>query len=107
MDARWLGCFGEGCTFVPADESGGMREGRITAGGAGMGAVHDGVIDLTGTRDAWDPDLEELERNSVIEHNWKHANGMRDSDIAREIAALDGPICEVAAGPGGGFMPRV
>ncbi len=107
MDARWLDCFRDGCTFVPADGSGETREGRLTAGGAVVGAVHDSVIDLTGCADVWDPDLEELERNGVIEQNWKYANGMRDSGIAREIAAVDGPICEVAAGPGGGFMPRV
>ncbi len=107
MDARWLDCFGVGCTFIPADESGGTREGRLTAGGAVVGDVHDSVTNITGCADVWDPDLEELDRNGVIEQNWKYANGMRDSGIAREIAAIDGPICEVAAGPGGGFMPAV
>lgn len=107
VDADWLDCFGEGCTFIPVDESGRTCDGRITAGGAVVGAVHHNVIDLTNIADVWDRDLEELDRIGVVAQNWKTANGMRDSDIARAIAAVDGPICEVAAGPGGGFMPRV
>lgn len=108
VDARWLDCFGEGCRFVASREIDGMREGRIMAGAATVGTVHDGVVDLTSSPDGWDSNLlEQFARDGVIEQNWNRSNGKGDSDIARELAALDGPICEVAAGPGGGFMPRV
>lgn len=105
MDADWLNCFGEGCRL---DQGDGMRERRVVAGSDTVGTVHNGVIDLNAPPDAWAADvLERFARDRVIEQNWNSSNGKTDSEIAHYLAALDGPICEVAAGPGGGFMPRV
>ena len=111
LDAAWLACFSgglgaAGCEepsrFVGTSVDGEAYEGQIICGGC-IGAVHGGVADFTRPS----PHSLSLPGLDNIARNWDSFNGLRGSDLAAELAAVDGPICEIAAGPGGGFMPTV
>lgn len=108
-DSGWLDCFDPGWSFEPAaaDGRGAMWAGRVLAHGRLVATVTEGVIDLTRTPDASASELEQLTCEGWIARSWRNANGVGGSGVARELAAIRGPICEVAAGPGGGFMPAV
>ncbi len=92
--------------------------------------MDDGVLRFGDGPEPWPPDgLRGLLRGRWIEINWHrsvaegihaiatydNATSSRLGDAARvrwtehlrAIAFAEGPVCEVAAGPGGGWMPRI
>ena len=93
------------------------------------GIVDGGVLRFSDGPDPWVEGLRDLAREHWIETNWHRgaANVYRDialyeaspsqtpSDEGRvrwvrhlhDVAFVDGPICEVAAGPGGGLVPAL
>lgn len=112
MDEAWLRCFMDAggdfeqpCRFLGARLDGELFQGQLISAPV-MAGVHGGVVDFTPGPDWWGgegglPGWEQMR------WNWENANGCRDTPMAKELAAIEGPILELAAGPGGGWMPAI
>ncbi len=118
MDERWLDCFshsgGRACTFHGTHADGRFYGGSLASGAVAVAVVHEGVANFTAPPDPWTARVDGLARDGWIPRNWErgHRVGARNGEdpgavIAEELAAIGGPICEIAAGPGGGFVPSV
>jgi ubiquinone/menaquinone biosynthesis C-methylase UbiE len=102
-----FGALGGGYGFIGHHCGDELVEGRLVAGGQEVAMVHQGVpifpSAVCQTYDWLD--------DSLIAYNWQNEfQNSQDADRARLcdiLAAVDGTILEVAAGPGGGNLSPV
>jgi len=117
MKAHWLSIFESPAhddsplTFDRAQEGGAIAQGRLLAAGREVAQVVDGVVSFVRSDD-WDPDtVERFREEGLIERNWRNgvANASQPpwASFCDAMASGDGPILEIAAGPGGGNMPGI
>ncbi len=110
MNAAYLSCF-----QLPSDvqaplafegerQGDELLNGRILAGGQVAGRVENGVAVFGEAQTHWSAGkIEKLRRERTIARSWKRETGK----FCEELAAIDGVILEIAAGPGGGNLPPV
>jgi hypothetical protein len=88
-----------------------LLNGKLLLEGRQVGEVVDGIASFVEKPVDWPPEeIERLRTAGQIERNWQneiwHAgNTPTRGAFCDELAAVDGIILELAAGPGGGSMP--
>ena len=103
IEAEWVACCagpeGRPCTFVGGIPNGHLQDGRLVSEGTPVASVRQGVVDFTQPPDPWGDWLQ----SEWIERNWQGGHRPVTDDerdagarFTRELAAVDGPICEVA-----------
>jgi SAM-dependent methyltransferase len=99
-------------SFVGEQEGDNLINGSLLAGEQQVGQVMQGIASFVDS-DNWPPEeMEKLKREGWIRIGWDNginiaANLPTRGDFCDKLAAIDGIIFEMAAGPGGGLLPPV
>ncbi|MDR3708878.1 MAG: methyltransferase domain-containing protein [Capsulimonadaceae bacterium] len=107
--------YGQPCEFTGTRTGDELLDGALVADGREIGKVRRGIAAFPSAHDEREPSIqafvEACRKGNWISHNWQNEQDCSQipgrARLCDELSAIDGPILEIAAGPGGGNLSPI